>query len=87
MKTFKIETQVIEDVSGERHYKFKGGQDLWIENVKSEAEAVAAASFWVRKYWGYTVVLLPHTAFQVPEGEERGEFDHPINAVSLWKTA
>ena len=84
MKTYKIETQFLEDVSGERHYKFKGGRDLWVENVKGEAEAIAAASYWLQKYGNYTEVLLPHTAKLVPEGEERGEFDHPINARRLW---
>jgi hypothetical protein len=59
---YEIETQFIEDVSGEHHYKFKGGRSIAVSCVNSEAQAIAAASLWLSENSDYLEVLLPSTA-------------------------
>ena len=62
MESYQIEVQSLEDVSGEQHYKFKGGRDIIVMNVKSEAEAVAVLSLHLHDTCGFQEVMLPDTA-------------------------
>ena len=68
LNIYEIETQFVEDVSGEGHYKFKGGRDIAVSSANGEAQALAAASLWLSQHSSPFEVLLPQTIKEIETG-------------------
>lgn len=81
---YEIETQFIEDVSGEGHYKFKGGRDITVSKASSEAHALATASLWLSQHGRPLELLLPQTIKEVEndlDTQHCGDYCPRISAV------